>query len=348
MGTLYEQTFTFMMSKTQNVILIIGPSWVGDMMMAQSLFKTLKQRQPTPEIDVLAPVWSAGLLQRMPEVRHIHTHDIGHGKLVLQVRHQMGYQLRECGYQQAIVLPNAWKAALIPFWANISIRTGFTGELRYGLLNDLRKKNKKLLAKTVEQFVALGLPPNQVPVDIPPPTLQPQSPTKILQKLQLNSDLPILALCPGAEYGESKRWPPEYFATVAHRYIQTGWQVWLFGSSKDQAVGETIQRQTGQFCNNLCGKTTLSEVVDLLALTKVVITNDSGLMHIAAALDKPMIAIYGSSNPAMTPPLSPKAHILSLNLACSPCFQRSCRYQHFNCLRELTPKKVLYALENYI
>lgn len=334
-----------MQTASNHAILVIGPAWVGDMMMAQSLFKILKQRHPVPDIDVVAPTWSAGLLKRMPEIRDIYTHDIEHGKLALQNRHQMGHYLRKNNYQQAIILPNAWKAALIPFWANVPIRTGFTGELRYGLLNDVRKKDKKQLTKTVEQFVALGLPSNELPTTIPPPTLQPCSPVDILQKLHLSLEQPILALCPGAEYGESKRWPSDYFATVARHMIGKKWQIWLFGSHKDQAIGDIIHEQAGQACTNLCGKTTLAEAVDLLALANAVITNDSGLMHIAAALDKPLLALYGSSSPDMTPPLSSKARILSLNLSCSPCFQRTCRYHHLNCLRELFPERVLSELE---
>lgn len=326
-------------------ILIIAPSWVGDMVMAQSLFKQLKQNQPQVLIDVLAPIAIAGLLHRMPEVRQVLTHTLTHGRLALRERYQLGKQLRSFHYQQVIVLANSWKSALTPFWAHIPIRTGFVGEMRYGLLNDLRNKNKQLLAKTVEQFVALGLAKNTPVAHILPPLLSPQSADPALQRLGLAEPTqPILALCPGAEYGMAKRWSPVFFAQVAQQKLAEGWQVWLFGSQKDNEIAEKIQQLTKNKCVNLAGKTQLTEVIDLLALTTVVVSNDSGLMHVAAALDKPLIALYGSSDPRMTPPLSEKAHILYKNLPCSPCFQRTCRLKHLRCLQEIRPEEVLALL----
>jgi heptosyltransferase-2 len=309
-------------------ILIVGPSWVGDMMMAQSLFKLLKMKQPNINIDVLTPTWSEGLLQRMDEVRHIIPHTIPHGKFGWRERRQIGQQLRSRAYQQAIVLPNSWKSALIPYFANIPQRTGFKGEMRYGLLNDIR--SKKGLTRTVDQFVALGTKDNAI---APQPSLSPKP-------IKHENQQPILALCPGAEYGPAKCWPLEYYATVAKQKRDQGWQVWIFGSHKDYAAGAKIQSLVGEGVRNLCGQTSLSEAVDLLALTNIVITNDSGLMHIAAALDKPVIAIYGSSSPKMTPPLSDKAHIISLGLNCSPCYQRTCPKKHLKCLRDITPDQV--------
>ncbi len=312
-------------------ILIVGPSWVGDMMMAQSLFKVLKIQQADVNIDVLAPTWSQGLLQRMDEVRHIIPHTIAHGTLGWQERRQIAQQLRSRAYKQAIVLPNSWKSALIPFWAKIPQRTGFKGEMRYGLLNDIR--SKKALHRTVDQFAALGLST----IAAPQPSLNPK-PLKA-------ENQPILALCPGAEYGPAKCWPLEYYATVAKQKRAEGWQIWIFGSNKDHAAGAKIQNLVGAGIKNLCGQTSLSEAVDLLALTSTVITNDSGLMHIAAALDKPMIAIYGSSSPKMTPPLSDKAHIISLGLDCSPCYKRTCPKKHLKCLRDITPDQILQLVK---
>jgi len=141
-------------------VLVIAPAWIGDALMAQSLFKVLKRQQAHLNIDVLAPAWSAGLLKRMPEVRHIFTHTIEHGQLAWQERYRLGKNLRRYRYQQAIVLPNSWKSALIPFWARIPQRTGYIGEMRYGLLNDRRPLDTIALRRTVEQFVALGLPKN--------------------------------------------------------------------------------------------------------------------------------------------------------------------------------------------
>ncbi|EDN66792.1 Glycosyl transferase, family 9 [Beggiatoa sp. PS] len=311
----------------QPAILVVGPSWVGDMMMAQSLFKILKREQPHVLIDVLAPTWSDGLLHRMPEVHRMISHPIEHGQLAWKTRQHLGFQLRSNNYQQAIVLPNSWKSALIPSWAKIPIRTGYRGEMRYGLLNDIRKLNKFQLRRTVDQFVALGLPKDDPKIGhkVPNPRLLPEPIDSILQRLELEKpDEPVLALCPGAEYGPAKIWPLEYYAEVAKQKISEGWKVWLLGSQKDASLSTRIQTLAGEGCINLCGKTTLPEAVDLLGFAQAIITNDSGLMHVAAALDKPLIAIYGSSNPGMTPPLSNQAHIIYLGLKCSPCYQRTC------------------------
>ncbi len=335
-------------------ILIVGPAWVGDMVMAQSLFKVLKREHPGVAIDVLAPLWSDGLLRRMPEVRNPIAHSIQHGQWAWRERLQMGKQLRSHCYQQAIVLPNSWKSALIPFWANIPRRTGYRGEYRYGLLNDIRDLTKWLLPQTVEQFVALGLPPGdpRIGKQYPKPLLSPGNVELALQRLHLKRPTqPLLALCPGAEYGPAKCWPLEYYAIVAKQKIADGWEVWIFGSDKDAAIGKRIatlvngdqnEGSTAETsCVNLCGQTTLPEAVDLMSLATTIVTNDSGLMHVAAALDKPLIALYGSSDPRKTPPLKSDAQILHLGLNCSPCFQRTCPLKHLKCLREIRPERVL-------
>jgi heptosyltransferase-2 len=151
-------------------------------------------------------------------------------------------------------------------------------------------------------------------------------------------------LCPGAEYGPAKRWPAAYFAEVAQRKLAEGWQVWLFGSHKDEAITQEIQTLTHNRCLDLGGRTALGEAIDLLARADAVLTNDSGLMHVAAALGRPVIALFGSSDPHHTPPLSARAQVLSLNLSCSPCFRRVCPLGHTRCLTELAPAEVLTAL----
>ncbi len=334
------------MNSKPPAILVVGPSWVGDMVMAQSLFKVLKREQPDVSIDVLAPTWSDGLLQRMPEVRNSIPHNIKHGQFGWQKRKSIGESLRSQHYQQAIVLTNSWKSALIPFWANIPQRTGYRGEMRYGLLNDIRPLKQR---QTVEQYVALGLPKSEVAQHTPHPRLSPKLADPVLESLNLASpEQPILALCPGAEFGPAKCWPLEYYAEVAKQKKEEGWEIWIFGSEKDKPLGEEIQALAGETnCLNLCGKTTIPEAVDLLALSSAAISNDSGLMHVVAALDKPLIALYGSSNPSKTPPLSGHARILSLGLKCSPCYQRSCPKKHLKCLRDIKPKWVLETLKAY-
>src|SRR3990167_2996889 len=312
----------------KNKIFIVGPAWVGDMVMAQSLFKLLKQRDPHVIIDVLAPSWSLPLLARMPEVNQAIVMPLAHGQLALKERRRIGKNLRDKGYQQAIVLPNSFKSALIPWWANIPIRTGWLREMRYGLLNDWRKLDKKRNPLMIEQLMALGLPAEStLPAEYPLPELNISFETRakalLAHQLQ-DTDKPILALCPGAEFGPAKRWPEEYYASVANEKLEAGWQVWLFGSPKDQEVAKRIMELTKERCIDLSGKTRLEEAVDLLSLATAVVSNDSGLMHIAAALRKLLIAVYGPTSAAFTPPLHKEARVLSLSLACQPCFQRTC------------------------
>lgn len=330
-------------------ILVMGPAWVGDMVMAQSLLKTLKQRHPQAAIDVAAPAWSEALLQRMPEVNQAIPLALKHGQLGLGRRYRLGKSLQPNSYQQAILLPNSFKSALLPFWAKIPRRTGFLGEYRWGLINDLRRLDKTCLTMTVQRFVALGL---ERDADLPPtftnPSLwvQPDHVAIALRRHGLERPRgPLLALCPGAEYGPAKCWPPDYFLQLAKTLNKAGWTVWIFGSQKDVSVGQWIASQSGSV--NLTGKTTLAEAVDLLSLTQGVVSNDSGLMHIAAALNKNLVAIYGSSDPSFTPPLSSKATSLSLQLSCSPCFQRHCPLNHLKCLRDLLPERVLDVIKQW-
>jgi heptosyltransferase-2 len=317
------------------------------MVMAQSLFMLLAQRVPRPLVDVLAPEWSAPLLARMPQVRQAIPLPLGHGALGLGLRHRIGRSLRAERYDQAIVLPNAFKSALIPFWARIPRRTGFVGELRYGLLNDARRLDARALPMTVLRFLALGLAPGAaLPATIPPPALQvqPESVAQALAALGLHPPtLPVLALCPGAEYGPAKRWPVEHFAAVAQARLAAGSAVWLFGSHKDRPVTERLV-ELAPGCVDLAGRTSLGQALDLLSLATAVISNDSGLMHVAAALQRPLVAVYGSSDPGFTPPLGIDHEILRLGLDCSPCFQRECPLGHTRCLTDLAPSQVLAAL----
>ena len=317
------------------------------MVMAQSLFITLKKAWPGCQIDVLAPAWSFSLLERMPEVTKAVAMPLLHGQFGLLDRIKLGRTLRTEAYNQAIVLPNSWKSALIPYFADIPVRTGYIGECRWGLLNDARKLDKSLLTMTVQRFVALGLPSTApLPPDYPMPNLvinrdQQQA---VIEKFTLTPSEKILALCPGAEYGAAKRWPAAYYAEVARQKMAQGWQVWLFGSDKDQEAAAQINRAVSGQCIDFTGRTSLAEAVDLMSLVDAVVTNDSGLMHVAAALDKKTIALYGSSDPQFTPPLNAKAQVITLNLACSPCFKRECPLGHTRCLTDIKPEVVLDAI----
>jgi len=326
--------------------LIIGPSWVGDMVMAQSLFIDIKRREPESQIDVLAPAWTAALIDRMPEVSGLIATNFNHGQLSLGERFRLGKRLREHGYTHSIVLPNSLKSALVPAVAKIPIRTGFIGEQRWGLLNDVRRLDKQRIPMTVQRFVALGLEKEAAvrAIDsIPVPLLKVETRdiAKVLEKNKLNAQGDVLVLCPGAEFGASKQWPTRHYARVAENYLKLGWQVWLMGSDNDLAACVDINAAADNSCQVLAGDTSLTEAIDLMSLASLVVSNDSGLMHIAAALHKPLVAVYGSTDPAHTPPLSDNHAIARLGLDCSPCFKRDCPLHHLNCLNNLEPDKVI-------
>ncbi len=327
-------------------ILIVAPSWVGDAVLAQPLFKRLHQRHRELQLDVLAPAWTHALFTRMPEVRDTLENPLGHGAVALRQRYRLGCSLAERGYDQAIVLPNTFKSALAPYFAHIPLRTGYLRELRQVLLNDGRHLDKQALPLMVERFAALAddrgvslqrpLPPPQLIVD-------PVQSAATLTKLGLNLNRPVMALCPGAEYGPAKRWPPHHYAQLANALDAAGYAIWIIGSAKDADIGAEIARAAPASVN-LCGTSTLAEAIDILSCAAFVVCNDSGLMHIAAALGRNMVALFGSSSPAFTPPLSDKARIAQLALPCSPCFQRVCPLGHFNCMNQLMPETILDML----
>ena len=334
-------------------ILIVGPAWVGDMVMAHSLYQVLAKERGNPVIDVLAPSWTLPLLERFPEVRRGIELPFSHGTLDLKKRWRLGKSLRSEKYDQAIVLPRSLKSAIIPFAARAKRRTGYLGEARFGLLNDIRPLDKNKLPRTVDRFVNLGRDSNTVPSqDFPLPSLSTKpgdEPQAVMERLGLvGGDGKILGLCPGAEYGPAKQWPAEHYAEVARRWSDAGNPVWIFGSRKDAVIAGKIQKLSGNTCVDLCGKTSLLDVVDLMSRCTAVVTNDSGLMHVAAATGTHVIAIYGGSDPEHTPPLSKGADILFTKLECWPCMKRTCRFGHYNCLKRVTPDRVMERMGSWL
>jgi heptosyltransferase-2 len=339
-------------------ILIVGPSWVGDMVMSQSLYITLKQQNPEAIIDVMAPAWCKPILERMPEVNKAIEMPLTHGQFAFFKRRQMGKMLREENYDQAYILPNSAKSALIPFFASIPKRIGWKGESRYILLNDIRT-NKKSFQFMVERYVALAHSKSKMTDSIslggldrlPKPSLSIDIATQqiTLNKFLLANDRPVLGLCPGAEFGPAKQWPIEHYATVADNMINQGYQVWLFGSIKDQTTTNSIKAlvddDNQKHVFNLAGETSLIEAVDLLAACKTVVSNDSGLMHVAAAVGCHVVGVYGSTSPKYTPPLASKVDIVSIDIECRPCFKRECPLGHLKCLKDLKPDSVLTKLK---
>jgi len=332
-------------------VLVVGPSWVGDMVMAQALYRLLANRRPAPEVHVLAPAWSLPIIARMPEVASGVEMPLGHGDLKVRVRREIGSRLRAEGYSQAIVLPRSLKAALVPWFAKIPRRTGYRGELRYGLLNDVRRLDERL-DQTVKRFVALGVdPPAELPIVLPR-ELYPRLAIDAanLDRLRREHDLTdgarIVALMPGAEYGPAKRWPAASYGMLAAALAHAGEHVLVLGSAKERPLGDEICMAAGSArVRNLCGATTLADVVDLIAAADVAVSNDSGLLHVAAATGTHVIGIYGSSSPTFTPPLAAATTVLYRGLDCSPCFARECPLGHLRCLREIAASEVLETIQ---
>jgi lipopolysaccharide heptosyltransferase II len=324
-------------------ILVIGPSWVGDTILAQPLLRRLREQHPDAQVDVLAPAWTLPLLQRMPEVTRGIASPFAHGELDLRARLVLARDLRARRYDQAVVLPNSFKSALIPWLVRIPLRTGYVGEFRYVLLNDARRLDPHALPTMAERYAALAQPRGE-PLHKPLPplhlTVDPAAREQLLLRLGLSLSAPAVCICPGAEYGPAKRWPVEHFAELARQLRHDGFQVWIIGSNKDRELGAEIAQRADGAATDLTGHTTLEQVVDLLSCAQHVVSNDSGLMHVAAALGVSLVALYGSSSPTFTPPLSARARILKLDLPCSPCYKRECPLGHFNCMRQLSPRQV--------
>ena len=298
--------------------LIVGPSWVGDMVMAQSVFKFLKHRDPERDLDVLAPEWSLPIVARMPEIRQGIASETAHGEIGLAKRRRIAASLKPRGYDRAIVLPRSFKAALIPWLAGIPVRTGYRGETRFFLINDVRPFDRSVLDQTVKRFVALGLDAGEsLPGELPDPVLEisAQNQARVLRELGLSGERPVIAMMPGAEYGPAKCWPHEYFAELADRLDAAGYAVWVLGSAKDAPAGDAIAASGKAL--NLCGRTSLEDVIDLLAFCEQAVSNDSGLMHIAAAVGIHVHGIYGSSSPKFTPPLTKSRDVHEMGLECS-------------------------------
>ena len=324
-------------------ILVVGPAWLGDMVMAQSLFMALKRIDRECVIDVMAPPWSAPVLARMPEVRSALEVDLSHGELGLLKRLRLGRALRG-RYDQAIVLPRSFKSALVPCFAGIPRRTAYRGEMRYWLVNDMRTLEEDAAPGAVERYVRLGAdrscPGSPPAVCFPALQVREDKRREVAGRLGVDENAPCVALIPGAEFGPSKRWPARYFGELAALFARDGIDVYVFGSFRERAIGEEVVDASGGSARNLCGQTSLEEAIDLLSLASVAVANDSGLMHVAAALQRPVVAIYGSTSPEYAPPLCDRAKIQYLDLDCSPCRKRQCPYGHYDCLRKLAVDSV--------
>lgn len=298
--------------------------------MAQPLLTRLREKQPEARIDVVAPAWVAPVFRRMPEVAGVIETPFAHGALQLRERWRLGRTLNALDYDEAYVLPNAWKAALLPFFAGIATRRGYRGESRYGLLNVVHQKRPGREPMALHYARLAEAPGAEIAQPLPEPRLAVEARAARAARERFGLPERYAVLCPGAEYGPAKRWP--YFAELAPRLEVP---VVVLGSAKERALCAAVGGR------NLAGETTLDEALDVLAGAALVVSNDSGLMHVAAALGRPQVALFGSSSPRHTPPLSAKARVAWLGIECSPCYARECPLGHFRCMRDMTVERVM-------
>lgn len=333
-------------------ILVIAPNWIGDAVMAQPLLQLLKRDYPQAAIDVLAPGWVAPVLRAMPEVETVLETPFKHGALQLRERWRYAKLLRQRGYATAYVLPNTLKFALLPWMAGIKKRVGYKGESRYGLINVMHHDSKTMPRAMVPFYAALAFSPSEhAPQNLPRPRLQINSAqiAATMQAMGLSMQRPLVCFAPGAEFGNAKRWPVAHFAGLAETILQTTPQVQivLLGSPKDVEVCRQIQSVCAEV-HQLAGKTSLEQALALIAQAHAVIANDSGLLHMASALNRPVIALYGPTDPNHAPPFSDIAHLLSLRLACAPCKQRECPLGHQDCMQKLEVDMVWQPLREIL
>ncbi|MBI2752564.1 MAG: lipopolysaccharide heptosyltransferase II [Betaproteobacteria bacterium] len=329
-------------------ILVVAPNWIGDALMAQPLLARLREKLPRVRLDALAPAWVAPVLRRMEEVEEVIETGFEHGALELRARWRLGSSLRERAYDQAIVLPNSWKSALVPFFADIPLRSGYVGESRYGLLNLLYRRTNGERGPMALHYARLSEKPGAAPREpLPEPRLRVDAAraAETARKFGFAAHPRINAVfCPGAEFGPAKRWPAPAFGELAQALAARGAAVWLLGSATDAGPCGEVERASSGAAANLAGRTALDEAIELISAADVVVTNDSGLMHVAAAVGTPQVALFGSSSPRHTPPLAANARVVWLGVECSPCFARECPLGHFRCMREIAAARVLEEL----
>jgi heptosyltransferase II len=328
-------------------ILIIPYMWIGDFVRCHTVVKLLERRFPGQSIDVLTTTLCAPLLDYMPGVRKGILWDLPRNRLALNQQRKLARQLRAEGYGQALIMPRTWKSALAPYLAGIPQRTGFAGELRVGLLNDLRWGERKL-PRMVDRCAALALPKAAThPPDWPLPELKvPVSEVLAWRKrMGLMADGPVVAFAPGA-VGPSKRWPSNHYAAVARSLAWDGISVWVLGGPNERPLAAEIAAAGGRV-RDLTGHDLRNAILGLAAADAAV-SNDSGLLHVAAAIGTPSVGIFGPTSPWHWAPLNPLAAVIETDttLTCRPCHKPTCRLIHHRCMRDIEAARVSRALQN--
>jgi lipopolysaccharide heptosyltransferase II len=329
-------------------ILIVPYMWIGDFVRCHTVVKLLKARFPSRAVDVLATSLCAPLADYMPEIRQAIVVDLPRKRLSLAEHRALAAHLKREGYGTALIMPRTWKAALAPFLAGIPERVGWVGEWRFGLVNDLRF-GERALPRMVDQCAALALPAKAPPPDPwPLPELRVPA-TEVAgwrERVGLvGNGRPVVALAPGA-VGPSKRWPGASYADLARRLISQGNAVWVLGSPAEAPLVRIIQHGAPKV-HDLTG-TDLRNAILALAAADVAVSNDSGLLHVAAAIGTPTIGIFGPTSPWHWAPLNPIAAAVQQTvetLPCQPCHKPTCRVRHHRCMRDISAEQVLAITE---
>jgi len=324
-------------------ILVVPYMWVGDFVRGHSVVTLLRDRFPDRPVDLLVTTLCAPLAGYMPGVRRIMIADLPRGRIALAAQLALARRLRHENYGDALIMPRTWKSALAPFLAGISTRTGFFGEGRLFLLNDLRFGEWKL-PRTIDRCAALALPKHApLPPTWPLPVLKVPADEIATwrRKHGLDGDRPLVALSPGS-VAPARRWPSADYATLSHRLLAEGCDVCVLGGPNEKALGREIVGDTR--ARDLTGDD-IREAVLALAAATVAVANDSGLLHVAAALGTPSIGIFGPMTAALWAPLNPLAAAIEIEsgLPCRPCNRNVCRLGHHRCLRDISPETVFAA-----
>ncbi len=327
-------------------ILIVPYLWIGDFVRCHSVVKLLRQRFPDRPVDMLASTLCAPLTDYMPGVRKAVIVDLPRRRLALGQQKALAERLKNEGYGSALIMPRTWKAALAPYFAGIPVRTGFVGEARFFLLNDMRYGEKQL-PRMVDRCGALALAPDAtIPADWPLPELKVASEETAAWRGKRGldrDDRPVVALAPGA-VGPAKRWPKDYYAAVARKLLADGFAVWVLGGPGEKTLAADIVGDTQ--ARDLTGNN-LRDAILALAHAGAAVSNDSGLLHVAAALGTPAIGIFGPTSPWHWAPLNPLAGTIetATKLDCRPCHKPVCRLVHHRCMRDIAPEEIIAAVQ---
>jgi heptosyltransferase-2 len=265
----------------------------------------------------------------------------------------MAFHIRRRKYDWAIVMTGSFKSAVVPWLAGVPCRTGTTHEFRSKLINDNRVADISKFPLSIDRACLLALDKNEMVqpgfAEWPTFTCNAEDSAITLERLAVKTGKQkIIALAPGSDGGEAKRWPAECYAETANGLLNNGFRVMLIGSATDIEISHRIQAATQNRCIDLCGKTSLEQAVHLISQAAAVVCNDSGLMHVASALGKPVVAIFGPTHSGHTPPLSDSAQIISLRIPCSPCYERKCPLGHHKCMREIRPNSVIEDVQRIV